>query len=126
MMFTPDEMTLLVACMKRYGVAELEIRQDSEELRLVYAAGTRPAATHAAHLSGQTIFATAFGTLHLEREVGDAVEAGDIIATVATGPLRRPVVSPVAGRLAKSVSRQDQRVGYGMPLFEILEGKELS
>jgi len=42
MMFTSDEIALLVATMKRNGVAELDIRHDAEELRLVSAAGARP------------------------------------------------------------------------------------
>jgi biotin carboxyl carrier protein len=126
MMFTPDEIALLVACMKRNGVAELDLREDSEELRLVGAAGARQGASHAPRPSARTILATAFGVLHLEENVGASVEAGGIIATVAAGPLRRPIVSPVAGRLTRILGRQDQRVEYGTPLFEILEAKGLS
>jgi biotin carboxyl carrier protein len=70
--------------------------------------------------------ATAFGVLHLEEDVGASIDAGGIIATVAAGPLRRPIVSPVAGRLTRILGRQDQRVEYGTPLFEILEAKGLS
>ena len=123
-MFTPDEITLLVAHMKRHGVAELEISQGAEEIRLVVAVGGRPDAGNSSRGSLQTISAKAFGTLQLAEgaplEVGAAVDAGDIIATVAAGPLRRPVVSPVAGKLMKILGRQDQRVEYGTPLFEIL------
>ena len=126
MMFSPDEIALLVACMKRNGVAELDIREDSEELRLVGAAGARPGAASSLRNSARTISATAFGVLHLEEDAGASVEAGDIIATVAAGPLRRPIVSPVAGRLTRILGRQDQRVEYGTPLFEILEAKGLS
>lgn len=121
MMFTPDEITLLVACMKRNGVAELEIRQDSDEVRLVGAAALRPATSP--RTSTQTISAKAFGVLQLAGgvalEVGAVIEAGDIVATVAAGPLRRPIVSPLAGRLTRILGRQDQRVEYGTPLFEI-------
>lgn len=124
MMFTPDEVTLLVAHMKRHGVAELEIHHAAEELRLVSGAGRKPAVVHAAGASAQTIPAKAFGALQLDAAIalapGAAVEAGDILATVAAGPLRRPIVSPVAGKLIKTLGRQGQRVEYGTPLFEIL------
>lgn len=123
MMFTPDEIALLVAHMKRSGVAELEIRQDSDEVRLVGAAAMRPATSSAPRKSTQTISAKAFGVLQLvggvPLEIGAVIEAGDIVATVAAGPLRRPIVSPVAGRLIGILGRQDQRVEYGTPLFEI-------
>lgn len=123
-MFTPDEITLLVAHMKRHGVAELEIRQGTEELRLVVAVGGRPDPGNSSRGSLQTISAKAFGILQLAEggplEVGAAIDTGDIIATVAAGPLRRPVVSPVSGKLMKILGRQDQRVEYGTPLFEIL------
>ena len=119
MMFTPDEMSLLVACMRRNGVAELEIEQDLEIVRLVGAAGVRPNTPTSPRKSTQTISARAFGVLHLHEAVGAALGAGDIIASVAAGPLRRPVVSPVAGTLIRILGRQDQRVEYGTPLFEI-------
>lgn len=125
-MFTADEIALLVASMKRNGVAELDIREEAEEIRLVGAAGVRPTAAIRPQKTGRTISATAFGALHLERQAGAAVEAGEIVATVAAGPLRRPVVSPVAGKITKMLGRQDQRVEYGTPIFEILEGKERS
>ena len=127
MMFTADEIAFLVACMKRNGVAELDICHDSEELRLVCAAGARPGPSSSAAKSARTISATAFGVLHLEAAapfaVGASVAAGDIVATVAAGPLRRPVVSPATGKLTKILGRQGQRVEYGTPLFEILETK---
>lgn len=126
MMFTSDEIALLVGCMKRNGVAELDIREDSQELRLVGAGGKRPATASSSGKSARTISATAFGVLHVEEHVGAFVEAGDIVATVAAGPLRRPIVSPVAGKLTRMLRRPDQRVEYGTPLFEILEGKERS
>ncbi|MBS0549084.1 MAG: hypothetical protein JSR24_15115 [Proteobacteria bacterium] len=126
MMFTADKIALLVATMKRNGVAELEIREEAEELRLVGAAGVRPTAAISPRTAGRMVSATAFGVLHLERQAGAAVEAGEIVATVAAGPLRRPVVSPIAGRLTRMLARQAQRVEYGTPIFEILEGKERS
>lgn len=130
MMFTSDEIALLVASMKRNGVAELDIRHDAEELRLVSAAGARPGPSSSPRKSARTISATAFGVLDLEATgplaVGASIAAGDIVATVAVGPLRRPVVSPVAGKLTKILGRQGQRVEYGTPLFEILETKGLS
>lgn len=123
-MFTPDEITLLVAHMKRHGVAELEIRQGAEEIRLVVAVGGKSDAGNPARGPAQTISAKAFGILQLAEgaplEVGASIDAGDIIATVAAGPLRRPVVSPLTGKLMKILGRQDQRVEYGTPLFEIL------
>lgn len=130
MMFTSDEIALLVACMKRNGVAELDIRHDSEELRLVSAVGARPGTSSSPRKPARTISATAFGVLDLEAAgplaVGASVVAGDIVATVAAGPLRRPIASPVVGKLTKILGRQDQRVEYGTPLFEILETKGLS
>ncbi len=123
MMFTPDEITLLVAHMKRHGVAELEICQGAKEIWLVVASGGRPDTGISSRGSVQTISAKAFGILKPidgAPVVGAAVDAGDIIAIVAVGPLRRPVVSPVAGKLMKILGLQDQRVEYGTPLFEIL------
>lgn len=119
-MFTPDEMRLLVDCLRRNGVAELEIQQGSERIRLVSAAGVRPDTLISPRKSTQTISAQTFGILHLQEAVGAALEAGDIIATVAAGPLRRPIVSPVAGTLTRILGRQEQRVEYGTPLFEIM------
>lgn len=122
MMFTPEEIALLVACMKRNGVAELEIRQDSDEVRLVGPAAMRPITSGSPRKSTHVISAKAFGVLQLTGgaplEAGTVIEAGDIVATVAAGSLRRPIVSPVAGRLIRILGRQDQRVEYGTPLFE--------
>ena len=52
-------------------------------------------------------------------EVGACVEAGQLIALLALGNSLRPVKAPGRGTVKAVLASEDQRVDYGLPLFEL-------
>jgi len=119
-----DDIARLVEHMRRSGVAEIEIADGDDALRLAL-----PETGDAvpAPVAPTVVTATACGVFlpgHPAREpkapIGSPVEAGEVVAVLALGPLLQPVVAPHAGMLARLLCPAGQRVDFGTPLFELV------
>jgi acetyl-CoA carboxylase biotin carboxyl carrier protein len=125
MILAANDIAELVEHMRCLGVAEIEIADGDEMLRVALPeAVEQPARTT---ISGPTVIAaTACGIFvhgHPAREVtpsiGARVEAGEIVGVIAAGPLLRPIAAPAAGTLTRLLCEPGQRVDFGTPLFAI-------
>ncbi len=123
MILSPDEITELVAHMRRTGIAEIEIAEGCAALRVAVpqeVAAAQPVAV------GPTIMtATACGIflpgppVRAALSIGSLVAAGEIVAFIAAGPLLQPVVAPCAGTLLRLLCASGQRVDYGTELLAL-------
>lgn len=128
MILAADDIARLVEHMRRTGVAEIEIEDGDEALRVVLpeVAERSVSMTVSEPTSEQTIVtASACGTFlpgHPAREsssIGGRVDAGEILGVLALGPLLQPVVAPCTGTLTRLLSPRGQRVDFGTPLFAL-------
>jgi acetyl-CoA carboxylase biotin carboxyl carrier protein len=125
MILAADDIARLVEHMRGLGVAEIEITDGDEMLRLALP----EAMEQPAHVtvSGPTIItALACGIFLLGHpargaapSMGARVEAGEVVGVVAAGPLLRPVTAPAAGMLARLLCEPGQRVDFGTPLLAL-------
>lgn len=116
MILTAPEIAGLAAHMRRTGVAEIEIVDGEETLRVVLPEETTaPSGIAASGLS--VVKATACGLFRPGHSAGAKVEAGEIVGAIAVGPLLQPVVAPAAGTLGRLLCASGQRVDYGTELF---------
>jgi acetyl-CoA carboxylase biotin carboxyl carrier protein len=125
MILAANDIAELVEHMRCLGVAEIEIADGDEMLRVALPeAVEQPARTTT---SGPTIIAaTGCGIFvygHPAREatpsIGARVEAGEIVGVIAAGPLLRPIAAPAAGTLNRLLCEPGQRVDFGTPLFAL-------
>ncbi len=125
MILATNDIAELVEHMRLLGVAEIEIADGDEMLRVALPdAVEQPARTT---ISGPTIIAAAgcgiFFLGHPAREttlsIGARVEAGEIVGVIRTGPLLRPVTVPGAGTLTRILCEPGQRVDFGTPLLAL-------
>jgi acetyl-CoA carboxylase biotin carboxyl carrier protein len=125
MILAANDIAELVEHMRCMGVAEIEIADGDEMLRVALPeAVEQPARTT---ISGPTIIAASgcgiFLLGHPAREAtlsrGARVEAGEIVGVIAAGPLLRPVAAPAAGTLTRLLCEPGQRVDFGTPLFAL-------
>jgi acetyl-CoA carboxylase biotin carboxyl carrier protein len=125
MILAANDITELVEHMRRLGVAEIEITDGDEMLRIALPeAVEQPARTT---ISGPMIIAAGscgiFFLGHPAREatlsIGARVDAGEVVGVIGAGPLLRPVAAPAAGTLARVLCEPGQRVDFGTPLFAL-------
>jgi acetyl-CoA carboxylase biotin carboxyl carrier protein len=125
MILAANDIAELVEHMRCLGVAEIEIADGDEMLRVALPeAVEQPARTT---ISGPTVITAAacgiFVHGHPGREatppIGAHVEAGEIVGVIAAGPLLRPVAAPAAGTLTRVLCEPGQRVDFGTPLFAL-------
>ncbi|GGI27622.1 MULTISPECIES: acetyl-CoA carboxylase biotin carboxyl carrier protein [Bradyrhizobium] len=128
------ELAELIAQMKRAGVKELEAQRGESSIRLSLGRHNRKmVGTRALELAGveRTDAATfvrapavgRFSNRHPLGEattVGDHVQEGDLLGVIAIGPIFRPVIAPVAGRVIEQVCRSESDVEYGTTLYRIM------
>ncbi len=125
MILAADDIAKLVEHMLCLGVAEIEIAEGDEMLRVALPeAVEQPARTT---ISGPTIIAATgcgiFFLGHPAREttlsIGAGVEAGEVVGVIGAGPLLRPVAAPAAGTLTRVLCEPGQRVDFGTPLLAL-------
>jgi acetyl-CoA carboxylase biotin carboxyl carrier protein len=125
MILAANDIVELVEHMRCLGVAEIEIADGDEMLRVALPeAVEQPARTTIS--SPIVIAATACGTFahgHPAREatpsIGTRVEAGEIVGVISAGPLLRPIAAPAAGMLTRLLCEPGQRVEFGTPLLAL-------
>jgi acetyl-CoA carboxylase biotin carboxyl carrier protein len=125
MILAANDIAELVEHMRCLGVAEIEIADGDEMLRVALPeAVEQPARTM---ICGPIVIAaTACGIFvhgHPAREaapsIGARVEAGEMVGVIAAGPLLRPVTAPAAGTLTRVLCEPGQRVEFGTPLLAL-------
>ncbi|MDR6755008.1 hypothetical protein J2Y48_000281 [Mycoplana sp. BE70] len=118
--------------MMRYGIAELDIEEGGLRLSLRHRASHPQAPSDIAGrgTGAASIFrSTSFGTLHLSHPASAVappvlprrVRRGEIIAYVSIGPLLRPILAERDAVLAAQLPADGAEIGYGDPLFEVVE-----
>jgi biotin carboxyl carrier protein len=125
MILTADEITELAAHMRNAGVAEIEIAEGGDALRIaVPEETTRPAAVAAPEPT--IVKAAACGVFlpgHPARTdalpAGTGVVAGEVVAVIAIGALLQPVVAPRAGTVLRLFAVPGQRVDFGTELLAL-------
>jgi biotin carboxyl carrier protein len=124
MILATNDIAELIEHMRGLGVAEIEIADGDDRLRVALPEAAEQSARTA---SGPAIVAaTACGIFflgHPAREatpsIGARLEAGEVLGVIATGPLLRPVSAPAAGTLAGVLCEPGQRVDFGTPLLAL-------
>jgi biotin carboxyl carrier protein len=125
MILAANDIAELVEHMRCLGVAEIEIADGDEMLRVALPeAVEQPARTT---ISGPTIIAATgcgiFFLGHPAREatlsIGTRVDAGEVVGVIGAGPLLRPVAAPTAGTLTRILCEPGQRVDFGTPLLAL-------
>lgn len=125
MILAADQIAELTLYMRGLGIAEVEIADGDEILRVALPeAIQQPAPTTPG--PAIAIAATACGVFflgHPAREtmpsIGTRFAAGDIVGVIAAGPLLRPVEAPAAGTLIHILCEPGQRVDFGVPLLAL-------
>lgn len=125
MILAANDIAELVEHMHSLGVAEIEIADGDEMLRVALPEAVEPPARTT--ISDPTIIAaTACGIFflgHPAREaalsIGTRLEVGEVVGVIATGPLLRPVSAPAAGTLTRVLCEPEQRVDFGTPLLAL-------
>ncbi|AQU88425.1 hypothetical protein B0W47_14265 [Komagataeibacter nataicola] len=130
----------MVACMRRYGMRELDVHDGAMTLRLLLEgavaqtgaeerlSGDNGAATVSTPSAGTVVYSPVMGGVLLthplrhapEVEPGQEVAEGDIIAFIAVDHILQPVVAPCAGHIDTIEVKHDEVVGYHQPLMVIL------
>ncbi|MBS0517086.1 MAG: hypothetical protein JSR90_00250 [Proteobacteria bacterium] len=130
MILEPAEIMSLVAHMRRVGVAEIELEEAGSALRVVVpeqaiapavdgtAAATTVAAPYVIAAEACGFFQPGHPARAAAPARGRRVEAGEVVGTIAAGPLLRPVAAPAAGTLGRLLCAAGGRVDHGTPLFE--------
>jgi len=123
MILAADDIARLVEHMRGLGVAEIEIADGDEMLRVVLPEAMEQSA-HTTASAPTIIAATACGLFfpgHPARgtapSIGTRFEAGEVMGVIAVGPLLRPVAAPAAGALTRLLCEPGQRVDFGTPLL---------
>jgi acetyl-CoA carboxylase biotin carboxyl carrier protein len=123
MILAADDIAKLVEHMRGLGVAEIEIADGDEMLRLVLPETVEQPARMTV-CAPTVIAATACGLFfpgHPARgaspSIGTRFEAGEVMGVIAVGPLLRPVAAPAAGALTRLICEPGQRVDFGTPLL---------
>jgi biotin carboxyl carrier protein len=124
MILAADDIAELIEHMRGLGVAEVEIADGDEMLRVALPEAVEHARTTIS--SPAIVAATGCGTFllgHPAREatlsIGARIEAGEVVGVIATGPLLRPVAAHVAGTLSRVLCEPGQRVDFGTPLLAV-------
>jgi hypothetical protein len=124
MILAANDIAELLEHMRGLGVAEIEIVDGDEMLRVVLPEAVEQSVQTA--FSPAIVAATACGIFflgHPAREAapptGTPLEAGEIVGVIAAGPLLRPVAAPVAGILIHVLCEPGQRVDFGTPLLAL-------
>ncbi|WP_281799046.1 biotin/lipoyl-containing protein [Komagataeibacter rhaeticus] len=134
----------MVARMRRHGIQELDVHDDTMELRLrldpaaMTAAGTSSGrispVLSTAPSSATMIHSPCMGRALLahplrsspEVEPGQNVEEGDIVAFVGVDHILYPVLAPCAGCIGEIKVTQGMVIGYHQPLMLIERGINIS
>ena len=118
----------LLVLMRRYGVSALSLRDGEWHWNLRIETTALPAQPQAVRdiRSVETLTASSFGTLGFPAGPSGApatlprrVVKGEIVAVLAIGPLRRPVLAERDCVLVEALVEAGRDVGYGDPLFSI-------
>jgi len=124
MILAADDIAKLVEHMRRTGVAEIEISDGGEALRVALPEAAAPAAVTPSEPT--IVTATACGTFlpglpgrEESLSIGARVDSGGVMGVVALGPLLQPVVAPCAGTLARLLCLPGQHVDFGTPLLAL-------
>jgi biotin carboxyl carrier protein len=125
MILAANDIAELVEHMRGLGVAEIEIADGDEMLRVALPDTVEQPARAA--ISGPTIIAATgcgiFFLGHPAREatlsIGARVDAGEVVGVIGAGPLLRPVAAPTAGTLTRVLCEPGQRVDFGTPLLAL-------
>jgi biotin carboxyl carrier protein len=125
MILAADQIAELTSHMRGLGIAEVEIADGDEILRVALPEAIQQPVAEAPH-QAISIAATACGSFflgHPVREtppsIGARFEAGEIVGVIAAGPLLRPVEAPAAATLIDIFCEQGQRVDFGTPLLAL-------
>jgi biotin carboxyl carrier protein len=125
MILAANDIAELVEHMRCLGLAEIEIANGDEMLRVALPEAVEQHARTT--ISGPTIIAATgcgiFFLGHPAREaalsIGAHIDAGEVVGVIGTGPLLRPVAAPAAGTLTRVLCVPGQRVDFGTPLFAL-------
>jgi hypothetical protein len=125
MILAADDIATLVEHMRDLDIAEIEIVDGDEKLRVALPEAVEQLAPTT--FSGPAVIAAmACGIFvhgHPARgalpPIGARVEAGELVGMIAVGPLLRPIAAPAAGTLTRLLCEPGQRVEFGTPLFEL-------
>lgn len=116
----PALIETLAGWLEQSGAREIEITAaDGQALKIVL--GANGSAAVASRGEDVRVKAPLAGHVRLpaSAEAGRTVEAGEILAFVEIGPVRLPVVAPVAGRIGGIHAGDGDTVGYGAALFTV-------
>lgn len=134
-MFAPQDLSRLMAAMRRHGVTRLALEEAGAVLELGLAPGPAPALAPAAEPAPvpqrQPALSPAIGHFLPRGQddglaplaAGDGVGAGETLGYVTLGAFRVPVTSPAAGRIARLHATAGQVTGHGDTLFEIEDAR---
>jgi len=133
---TVEDLQQLVRWLEEAGIGAFEIESDGCRLRLTLQPDAAPAGPISVTIDdgqdgGAGVIVAAelpglFLVQHPQRAtpivpLGGAVRVGDIVGLVQIGPIYAPVIASSDGRLAKILAVPKTLVGFGSPLFEIVQ-----
>lgn len=150
--FELDDVEEILALMEQWGIAEVHLTVDDAALDLVRATQARadggvpaPVAAHVMHAAAPlaeevpevqlvTVAALVVGVFHFAHrgfpqgmpQVGDQVQAGQILGSIELMHVPTDLVSPVSGTLAEILVDDGAGVEYGQPLLLIRPFEEVS
>jgi acetyl-CoA carboxylase biotin carboxyl carrier protein len=125
MILAADDIARLVEHMRCLGVAEIEIGDGADILRVALPeaverqARTRPSGSTVIAAAACGIFVPGHPAGGAAPSIGARVEAGEVVGVIAAGPLLRPVAAPIAGTVTALLCESGRRVEFGTQLFAL-------
>jgi acetyl-CoA carboxylase biotin carboxyl carrier protein len=116
----------LIDLVEKSGIAELEITEGEEKVRIAKQGGSAPAPSFHMH-EGHVVKSPMVGTFYRSSspggksfvEVGQTVKAGDTLCIIEAMKLMNEIEADAAGVVKAILVENGQPVEYGQPLFII-------
>jgi acetyl-CoA carboxylase biotin carboxyl carrier protein len=122
-------MSSVVELLRRHGIDEFEMWDGASHFKIALPSGetispvaASPDFTREGSVEVTSPGSGTFVARHPSRSkdfvaVGDVKQQGECMALIQTGPIYRPVVAPVTGKIVQMLCRPGDAVDFSFPLF---------